>query len=305
MVEPYPRIIAENFYRQHYYGIDFPPPMNRTKVGDKENQVCRFCRKSKPEVSFRFDAHAIPESLGNKTLFTNYECDSCNQAFGRGIENDFGIWSNPKRTLARLSGKKGVPTVKGDDWQIKNDNDHIKIKQGDTAPDYVLDEEKKQLRFSIKRGTYTPVAVLKTFVRIGLTLMPPEELPNFSEALDWIQEEDHTKSRVEKCPVIWTFLPGWKLVRPHATLLIRQSAVIGVPYAFLILVYGYDMFQVYLPSLQDRGRNLTFRPLPILRGYPALYREAGAKELDLCGREKVKDQQVPTAFSFSGVETRD
>ena len=220
MGEPDPRIVATDFYSQHYHAIrpSSHPDMNRTEIGDKENQVCRFCRKSKPEVSFRSDAHAIPESLGNKSLFANYECDRCNQFFGRGIENDFGTWSNIKRTLAGISGKNGVPTVKGvgrePGWRVENESDHIKIKRYGNAPDYVL--EKNRFQFEVKQGAYTPVAVLKTFVRIGLTLMPVEELPNFSEALDWIQEEDHTKSRVEKCPVIQTFLPGVKLDRTLA-----------------------------------------------------------------------------------------
>jgi hypothetical protein len=287
--------------------------MDRIEIGDKENQVCRFCRKSKPDVSFRSDTHAIPESLGNKSLFTNSECDSCNQSFGRGIENDFGTWSNIKRTLAGISGKNGVPTVKGvgrePGWRVENESDHIKIKRYGNAPNFVLDEEKNRFQFEVKQGAYTPVAVLKTFVRIGLTLMPVEELPNFSEALDWIQEEDHTKSRVEKCPVIQTFLPGVKLDGILAFLLVRKAAVMSVPYAFLILAYGYEMFQVCLPSLQDRviyGRNLTLPPFPI-PGNPApvFYGKERVEQLDLCGREKVKGEQVPIAFGFSQIETRD
>ncbi len=304
------RIVAADFYRQRYHRIrpSLRPGMKRTEIGDKENQVCRFCKKSEPEVSFRSDAHVIPESLGNKTLFTNSECDNCNQFFGRGIENDFGTWSNIKRTLAGISGKNGVPTVKGGGWRAENESDHIKIKQYGNAPDPVLDEEKKQVLLNIERGTYTPVAVLKTFVRIGLTLMPVEELLNFSEALAWIQEEDHTKSRVEKCLVIRTSLSGRKRDCVDASLLIRKAAVMGVPYAFLILAYGYEMFQVHLPSLQDPfiyDRNPILPPFPILDIDPAAYREAYMEQLDLCGREKVKGEQVPIAFGFGRMEIRD
>ncbi len=311
MGESDPRIVAADFYDQHYtvrVKSLLVPDMKRVEIGDKENQVCRFCKKGKPKVSFRSDAHAIPESLGNKTLFTNYECDSCNQKFGRGIENDFGIWSNIDRTLAGISGKNGVPTVKGADWRVENESDHIKINRYDNASGFVLDEEKKQVRFDIEQGTYTPVAVLKTFVRIGLTLLPVEELPNFSEALDWIQEEDHTKSRLEKHPVIQTFQPGMKLDGILAILLIRKAAVIGVPYAFLILAYGYKMFQVCLPSLQNRsiyGRNLTLPRFPMPGIDLASYGEARAGPLDLCGREKVKGKEFLLQFGFSQIETRD
>jgi hypothetical protein len=39
-------------------------------------------------VSVLKEAHALPESISNKSLFTYYECDACNQAFGEGCEND-------------------------------------------------------------------------------------------------------------------------------------------------------------------------------------------------------------------------
>jgi hypothetical protein len=58
-----------------------------------DDPVCRFCGRRSPEVTFQFEAHAIPEALGNKSITSTYECDACNQAFGRGIENDLGHWS--------------------------------------------------------------------------------------------------------------------------------------------------------------------------------------------------------------------
>jgi hypothetical protein len=50
--------------------------------------------------------------LGNKSVESTYECDACNEIFGKGIENDLGNWSKPMRTLARIRGKSGVPTIK-------------------------------------------------------------------------------------------------------------------------------------------------------------------------------------------------
>jgi hypothetical protein len=55
-------------------------PGEKIFLGDKNSRICRFCGQAKPEVSFRKEAHALPESIGNKSLFTYYECDACNQA---------------------------------------------------------------------------------------------------------------------------------------------------------------------------------------------------------------------------------
>ena len=87
-------------------------PTDKVVLGEASSRTCRFCGKSEPEVTFKLEAHAIPEGLGNKSIFSNYECDPCNQAFGRGIENDLGNWSKPMRTFSRIRGKNSVPTLK-------------------------------------------------------------------------------------------------------------------------------------------------------------------------------------------------
>src|SRR5450631_3173336 len=102
---------ALNFYASYYDLIGswmLQPGKAETLLGADEYRHCRFCGGHPPMVSFRNDAHAIPEALGNGTLFTSYECDSCNQAFGQGIENDLGNWSKPMRTLSLIPGKSGV-----------------------------------------------------------------------------------------------------------------------------------------------------------------------------------------------------
>ena len=91
---------ALSFYAAFYELIGswaLQPGKKEPVLGKTGIQSCRFCGGSSPEVSFQQEAHAIPEALGNKTLFTSYECDNCNQKFGRGIENDLGNWSKPMR----------------------------------------------------------------------------------------------------------------------------------------------------------------------------------------------------------------
>lgn len=104
---------AIRFYGKNYdlLGSWLLKPGEKIMLGDKENRVCRFCGRTKPEVQFRKDAHAVSEMLGNKTLFTAYECDTCNGDFGKGIEQDLGNWSKPMRTMAAariLSHHHGV-----------------------------------------------------------------------------------------------------------------------------------------------------------------------------------------------------
>lgn len=68
------------FYSQRYQWLGplcLRPGMEKIVLGDTENRTCRFCGLHEPRVTFRHEAHAIPEALGNRSIFTNYECDSC------------------------------------------------------------------------------------------------------------------------------------------------------------------------------------------------------------------------------------
>ena len=92
----------------------------RQNIGerDKSKRVCRYCNKSKPEVSFKKVAHSISEALGNKKIITNDECDTCNEKFGKGIENDLILYLSLFRNFFGIKGKKGIPKLKGKNFEI-------------------------------------------------------------------------------------------------------------------------------------------------------------------------------------------
>ncbi|TBE02318.1 HNH endonuclease [Rhizobium ruizarguesonis] len=256
------------FYDKHYDLIvnHILVPGEKVTLGDMTNRVCRFCSRTKPEVTFKKVAHAIPEGLGNKSLVSAYECDPCNEFFGSGIEDDLGKWSKPMRTLARISGKNGVPTLKkgGDlSWRIEYDrNTGFKIESFEHEPIFEIDEEHSQLKLKLRREAHVPLAVLKAFWKIAYTIMPEEELPNFQHLLRWIFQTPHlsvTDGNV--LPVFYTFQPG--PMPPDVigvAILRRKPGLNGYPYAFLALRYGNETFQVLLPSAQH-DVNGTSQPM--------------------------------------------
>ncbi|MDE0360369.1 MAG: hypothetical protein OXI74_04285 [Rhodospirillaceae bacterium] len=174
-----------------------------------------------------------------------------------------------------------------------------------------MDEENKQVRFELKRDPYTPVAVLKAFVKIGLTLLPEEELPNFRESMAWIRDSDHSKGFVEASPVLSTFQPGPMPRNLIGAILLRRKALVkDLPYAFLVLAYGNHVFQVALPSpKQDKaivGQELRFPAFPAPDGPdPVRYGQPRTAPLDLCGREVVKGERVPIVLGFDQAVLKD
>jgi hypothetical protein len=290
------------FYESHYdmIGKWFLRPGDKVVLGDKSCRVCRFCGKQSPEVTFIKIAHAIPESLGNKSIESAYECDICNEEFGRGIENDLGNWSKPMRTLSRIRGKKGVPTLKngGDTpgWRIEFSGGILNITAFESDPIFEVDEEKNQVTFKLRRDTYTPVSVLKAFMKIGLTLMPDSELENFRHLMAWVRTADHSKLFAEQCPVIYTFQPG---PMPNdliaAFILRRKPHATEFPYAFLVLGFGNEVFQIQLPSKQQdealNGKSVSILPFPVPGSPdPTRYGSPKCRPLNLTGREPVKGE---------------
>jgi len=204
---------ALSFYADNFQVLNswFLLPGQKIVLPGAADKTCRFCGRRPPDVTYRLEAHAIPESLGNKSLCSEFECDSCNALFGGGIENDFGNWSKPTRTFARIRGKSGVPTLKkgsSGGWRIEYGPTGFEISEYEHDPICDVDENAKRITFKLKRDAYTPVAVLKAFVKMGLSLMPEAELLNFQAALKWISLSDHSIGLVHEFPILYSFIPG-------------------------------------------------------------------------------------------------
>lgn len=300
---------AISFYETHYDVLEswLLTPGNKVMLGDRANRRCRFCGKGRPEVTFKKVAHAIPEALGNKSIESAYECDPCNEKFGSGIENDLGNWSKPMRTLARIRGKSGVPTLKkgsNGGWRIEHGPKGFEISSYEDDPIYSVDEAAQKVTFTLKRDPYVPVAVLKAFVKIGLTLLPDSEVANFPHAMNWVQSLDHGREFASSFPIIYTFRPG--PVPPDlivAMILRRKAGIVGVPYCYLVLGYGNEVFQIQLPSEQHdsdmNGRAYTLRAFPVPDAPdPALYGAPKTGLLNLTGRDLVRGDTVDIGLGY-------
>jgi hypothetical protein len=301
---------AMAFYGSHYdiLGDWLITPGCKITLGDKKNRVCRFCKKRPPDVTFQHVAHVIPESLGNKNFESAYECDTCNQIFGDGIENELGNWSMPMRTFARIRGKRGVPALKrGSDGlgsRIEYGDTGFKVTVNAGDPIHHVDETEKKITFKLKRDPYVPIAVLKAFIKIGLSLLPDQEVENFSHLMAWLQDINHTSICAKQNKIIYTVQPGYMPNDRIMTFICRRkSHIVGYPFIFFVLAYGNEMFQVQLPSekydAEINWYDITNFPFP----HPAS-READRfghsyqRLLDLTGLEKVYGEEVLIIFSY-------
>lgn len=154
--------LIEKHYRLDWFKMD--PTGSPIFFGTENKRQCRFCDKVEPETTFNKTAHAIPDLVGNKTLFSYWECDSCNSWFNIKYEDQFGKYTHPARTFGQTWGKKGVPSLKlrrswidfipGKGPQIYKHLEHNCME---------VDENDKRVLFKDKREPYRPRSVYKCF----------------------------------------------------------------------------------------------------------------------------------------------
>lgn len=294
-----------DFYASFYDVIGFWPlqPGKAEKVlGADEDQHCRFCGGYPPKVSFRNDAHAIPVALGNRTLFTAYECDNCNQAFGQGIENDLGNWSKPMRAMSLIPGSSGIPTLKGmfpKEWRVEGRKRELHLKHHADDAIATVDEVAKTMTLRLPRDTYIPRAVFKAFTKIGLALVPTSDVALFSETFEWIADSDHSKAFCTDYAIMAQGLPGPPVGNSilSATILRRKDDYIILPFCFLVIIYGNQLLQIPLASRQKNWavpKDAISKQVP---WFPLVSAETANRWgmprqqlLDLSGAEAVKHE---------------
>ena len=208
------------------------------RIGKSDSKICRFCRKS--GKAFNKRAHSIPEFLGNKTVFTLDECDDCNTFFGQKIEPDLKRFIGPS-VFHNLKGKKG--------WPISEAKGNIKINSTDQHRliDIKLSEnfKPKKYEFTIKGEKFSCLKVYKGLVKILLSIMPSEYLPEFETISEWLM----TGKDFEKiCHVPWVLFgqqpPDFRHPNLMDICLIRNQSEKGVVYQ---MTANFNSIKIILP----------------------------------------------------------
>lgn len=294
------------YYEQRYDVLHFAL-LNQTDfefLGKKEQRVCRFCGKSEPDVTFEKIAHVIPESTGNQFLASYYECDICNKKFGRQLETEFSNFAQFYHNAMNIHGKKKVP-----DYQSKNGKSGAVWKKVDgqekvfmmrDSTDNItttIDLERKTLRRTGTVPAYVPIAVFKCFVKMAISLMPENEVENFTETIDWILNKKHSNfyAADKKLLVRYRMIPGFNVTKFPACFLYRRKPQIWQgPYMLFLLTYGCFAYFIEVPTIKDGTfHNIMNIPFAILP-----FRTSSEGFLDLTSCDKKHDDIQSIEYQF-------
>lgn len=224
------------------------------RLGEKGR--CRFCGTDN-ERKFRSVAHTVPEALGNKWIISLDECDDCNALFSQ-YEDALAKTVGPILTIGGTLGKankvrqtgrsKGPAFIKHDQSEAGR---RISIQMTGEFADHIgIDPVNGTVSFKVPVAPerFIPRRAYKALARMGLAMLPAEELPNFQHLITWVRDPD---AQAPMPPLMVGLSFGSIGNAPRlvsAALLRRKADATDPPYLVFIVSAGSVCFQLDLKS---------------------------------------------------------
>lgn len=217
---------------------------------------CRYCGERNP-ARFRMVAHAFPEALGNKWVISRDECDRCNQVFSK-YDDAIAKAVSPFLTLGGVKGKsnkvrqtgrsEGEPVISrrgGADGQGIN----MFANNADPAQHvFATAEGMLRMNMPVADVPFKPRRAYKALVKMGVALLPDEELSHYTKLCAWLLDADD-KVDFPNLNVGMSFASvGNAPPIAVGTLLRRTSPTDVVPHILFIFSAGSICLQIDLMS---------------------------------------------------------
>lgn len=291
---------AESFVKQYEPMQAIFPFKSSTELKPRHERVCRFCGKDVLATTFKETAHTIPEMLGNKLMFSDFECDNCNALFGKEFENDLSYYLGISRTITGTKGKRKVPTftAPGNALKAKSENilgeETIIISRDDvTNGTITVNKEQGTMTVKGKKIPFRPLRVYKAILKIALSLLPENDIRDFYKpAIDFLMGRGNIKfigcvMSGYQLPLTFNFPPHAFIFKKRETHAMIHSHVVALYFQNIII-----SIPVPLNCNDSFFRNTQKITIPL---YPPLFTQAtNFKDLQL----------LPFAEDFSSDEKK-
>jgi len=299
------KFFIDNYKILRHFSLDIG---EKIILGNRKSKKCRFCRNKNGAISFSKLTHAIPELVGNKSLFSNYECNQCNKIFSETLEDNFGKFTLPWRTLTYTKGKKGIPIYKSPSKKSRIEFDDSVINVKYSTDDSILEHIEKENLIIIKtyRQPYIPLSVYKCLAKMAISIVPEYEISRFDMTIKWINDVHHCVEDFVFNPAIclFSFITGpIQLENPFVLLLRRKIEESEFPPILFILGFTNLVFQIFIPFVELGERKLLkyrmrYFPLPYGKSFVNMINS----QLDLTSKTKVINEEVsiPIKYKYKG-----
>ncbi len=246
--------MLSTYFTVHSFGHD----EIEVRVGeaDKNKRECRFCGCSDP-AKFHNEAHAIQESLGNRILFCNEECDDCNHSLNK-VEDNLLYLMDFRRAMYGIHRKQKTSPVRvvGENYLIKTDDKgdiHIYLIRERINP-HQVDQNTILVRLNHKTKI-TNENLYKALVKIVIDVIPTQYLCHFEQTISWLTGD--MKFICEKMPSAKSAVISndVEFRQPSIDILINdKNNCPNSPYCTAVL-YIYDMIYMFVVPFVDVDRG--------------------------------------------------
>lgn len=255
---------------EHYL---IPAESNKHLLKPKTERKCRFCGKSSSETTFKSVAHLYPEALGNKLVFSDFECDQCNTLFGT-YDDHLVKFIEPDRPLNKLRGKEKFPKFSSPKKELQIqvqdffNKQSIKISRANSDDNTIsFNQANGIMKVKFKKNSFSPNKVYKSLVKIAMSILPENEVTTqYGLCLDYLVKEKIIN--LKPCRMTSYMLPLGINQPAHGFIFKKIDAEKKSPtYVFYFYVFNYlfciplllnkDDFWFYNQPLRD----FTYPPL--------------------------------------------
>lgn len=294
----------KNFLHEYQFeDIIYPSYPNHKYLKKAQDRVCRFCGRPYGKTTFKKDAHLIPELLGNKWLFSDFECDECNHYFGTIYEDNFSKMLGMYRTINKVSGKESFPTFKSPGEQIiarvkQIDEKKAVIISRENACNeaIIVEEENAKIIINYKKNSYIPVLAYKALLKIALSIINTHEVQqDYEYALNYLLNKNDII--LNGCFVMGYSLPFYFGMLPHIILYKKRNPNTKT-HTHVIALYFQNLIYILPVPLNQKdfffyGEEISMRICPPLFLINSNLENTTIKPftLDLSSREKLKGEE--------------
>jgi hypothetical protein len=241
----------EEFFKNYELYNIFGSSDKKIFIGKKQSRVCRFCKRGEDQADFSNNAHIIPEFMGNKKVFSYFECNNCNDKFSL-YEDSFAKFLGAARTISFLPGKRSIPKYKNPKtgFEMRPQNGSIDIKVIGDSDEVSINEDKKKLYLKTIKQPYIPIHIPKVLVKIGLSLLKGNEVHLYENARIFLETSDNDKLNIKNdfLLVFGYFISGPPVYRePVARLYKKKDINSRIPEMQIIVSFSNYVYQMVLP----------------------------------------------------------
>ncbi|MFJ5453020.1 hypothetical protein ACIPT4_08235 [Pectobacterium jejuense] len=243
----------------------------KKKIGEsfKAKRVCRFCNNTRhteltQKGSYKKEAHAISESLGNKKIILNEECDACNEFFSVGIENDIDLYLKFYTTFFKTKTKDNkIPKIKGSNFvyyscekelqeSIEREYgikiDHVLMKLPNNNEEIITDENRINFNLDFgKKITYQNI--YKALAKFSISVIDTEYVKKLEKTIEWISNKDLFFERLPDVMLLKNFFENYH--EPALILYIRKSYDKNLPFLVGQFYFNTMVYVFIVPTFNE------------------------------------------------------